>query len=114
MYSGRVEMLLGGIHDYIGQIDDSPHPRGEGWYRIKNPCHLFLSTDLGKDNLVAYMAGEPGERSYKEIVDVKIPGRVEIRQLDKNGPLYKIYKGEVKKKESVIIKPGGPGVVSLN
>jgi hypothetical protein len=55
------------------------------------------------------------KKIYKKYVDVRIPADMpmEIRTVDKNGQLYKVYKDELERKESELWTPD-QGPVSVN
>lgn len=97
MYNGEVVHFIGGAQQYIGKIDQGEHPNGPGWWRIKDPCVTFQEKDQQTqkiNNVVFSMAGP--NKIYRKFVDVFIPSEsiIEIKVLDKNGQLYKVYKEE--------------------
>uniref|UniRef100_A0A6M3IY78 Uncharacterized protein n=1 Tax=viral metagenome TaxID=1070528 RepID=A0A6M3IY78_9ZZZZ len=95
MYNDEVIQLIGGVNDFIGKLDQSEHPLGDRWFRIKDPCLVFNREDPAHKRMttvVARLSGPDG-KSYRNFVDVYIPltDPVEIRVLDKDGPLCKVY-----------------------
>jgi hypothetical protein len=117
MYKGEVIHIIGGLNDYIGELDQSEHPNGPGWYRINKPVLSFLQQDdKGRpvNALFAYK-GAPGEQTYRDYVDIFIPpdDPKEIRTLVKDGPSHKIYMKIVNAKKSIIHLPNqGKGVIT--
>ena len=110
MYNEEIVQLSGGMNDYIGKLDQTDHPRGPGWYRIKDPCLVFVRehpTEKKLQRIVTNMAGPAGSRSFRKFVDVYIPdcAPMEIKVLDKSGPLHKFYREEIDRKKGLIIVP---------
>jgi len=107
MYNDEIIHLIGGIHDFIGKFDQTPHPMGEGWYRIKTPCLTFLKEDAVNKRMttvVSRLTGPDG-KNYRNFVDVYIPdsAHMEIRVLNKSGQLHEVYQGEIDRKPSKLI-----------
>ena len=115
MYNGEVIHFIGGVHDYLGELDQSEHPMGSDWYRIKNPCITFQQQDPQTqklNNVVASMAGP--NKAYQKFVDIRVPpdSIMEIRVLDKKGDLYKVYKQESERVAPSLIHMPSSGVVA--
>ncbi len=110
-YNDEIIQISGGMNDFIGKLDQTLHPMGENWYRIKDPCITFMQKNEEKkvlQTVIARMSGPPGAIAFRKFVDIRIPecDPVEIRVVDKKGPLYKYYKEEIDRKEpSNIIVP---------
>ena len=111
MFNGETIHISGGLFDYIGELDQSEHPLGKGWWRIKNPC-IALARNNPTNNkvelVIAPMRGDPGDKNYKNHVDFYIPEtmRVDIKTLDKKGRLYNHYQKRISQAEpSRIIVP---------
>ena len=119
MYNDEVIQIIGGINDYIGKLDQTPHPMGPDWYRLKDPCLIFVRDDPEKktmNTIVSKLQGPPGQNNYRKYVDIRIPdtSHMEIRTVDKKGKLYEVYKTELELKEpSKIIVPDF-GIASPN
>lgn len=116
MYNSDIIQLSGGLNDYVGELEQSNHPMGEGWYRINKPCIIFTRENPATkqiQNVIVPMKGIPGQEAYRNYVDVRIPDTMamEIRALDKEGPMYKLYMQEINRKKSSIILPNN-GVVT--
>jgi hypothetical protein len=110
MYNDTIIQVAGGLNDYIGKLDQAPHPMGEGWYRIKEPCMVFTREDPKSrsiQNVIMPLKGRPGDENYRNYVDIRIPDTMpmEIRTLQIDGPMYKIYIQEMNRKKSNIIIP---------
>lgn len=111
MYRDEIIHFTGGIYDYLGELDQSEHPMGDNWYRIKKPCHIFQQKnpdDSSITNIVSSINGSG--KIYRKFVDVRIPpdSIMEIRILDKSGQLYRLYRKEADRVDSeIIIKPFG-------
>ena len=108
MYNDEVVQVMGGMNDYVGVLDQREHPLGKEWMRIKEPCLIFQrenpqTKQLG--NVIVYMPGM--RKTYRKYVDIRIPADMpmEIRTVDKNGDLYKVYQAEISRKPSRIILP---------
>jgi hypothetical protein len=110
MYRDEIIQLTGGVNDYVGKLDQTNHPMGEGWYRINEPCIIFTRENPASkqiQNVIVPMKGIPGQEAYRNYVDVRIPDTMamEIRTLDKEGPMYRLYMQEINRKKSSIILP---------
>lgn len=117
MYNSEIIHFIGGVHDYIGELDQSEHPMGKNWYRIKKPCITFSQRNEEKqrvDNVVASMVGP--HKTYRKFVDIRVPedSIMEIRVLDKNGDLYKFYQKESNRvSPSLIVMPDSDVVTDI-
>ncbi|MCK4716978.1 MAG: hypothetical protein KAT54_09250, partial [Candidatus Marinimicrobia bacterium] len=90
MYNDEIIQFFGGINQYIGELDQSKHPLGAGWYRIKNPCCPY--TEQKGDGVTVSLSRIWGiDKLYRKFVDIYCPqdSLIEIRVLDKHGGLYK-------------------------
>ena len=100
MYRDEVIHFIGGVHDYLGELDQSEHPMGKHWYRIKKPCLIFRQEDAANKKMTQAVASLAGpQKAYLKYVDIYVPPEsiMEIRTLDKNGKLYEIYKQEAER-----------------
>ena len=98
MYNDEVIQISGGLNDYIGKLDQSPHPMGEGWYRIKDPCITFSKQDPNTKQVLNVVASLHGpQNNFRKFVDIRIPDglQMEIKVIDKTGELYKFYQKEI-------------------
>lgn len=105
MYKDEIIHFFGGVQNYLGQLDQSEHPNGPGWYRIKNPCNLYISQD--KDVVRTQITRIWGvDKFYRKFVDIYCPldSIMEIRVLDKEGGLYKSYMKELDRPDLNLIK----------
>ena len=117
MYNDETIQLSGGMNDFIGKLDQAPHPMGDGWYRIYEPCLIFTQDDPKNKRRVQVLAYVPGiEKNFRNFVDVYIPKESckEIRVLDKAGVLYKIYQKEISRKAPNLILVPEIGIASPN
>ena len=114
-YKGEIVHFIGGIHEFIGELQQDEHPLGPGWYRIKNACLTFVRQNEKEKRLDTVVAAIDGpNKAYRTFVDFYLSPDmpIEIRVLDKNGGLYKFYNEEVNRiKADRIIIPG-PGMAS--
>ena len=100
-YQDQIIQLSGGLNDYIGKLDPAPHPLGDGWFRILEPCLTFFQDNpklKQRQNIVAALPGP--QRNFQRFVDVYIPATdpMEIKVLDKEGQIYRIYVQEISRK----------------
>ena len=105
MYKDEIVHFFGGLNDYIGELDQTGHPMGPGWYRIKNPC--CLQTKQDGDTLRVGITRIWGvDKMYRKYVDIYCPrdSLMEVRVLDKNGGLYKAYMNELGRPDLNLIK----------
>ena len=118
MYKGQVIQFFGGVHVYLGEIDQAPHKMGEGWWRILNPCLIFTEKDPVNNRINTVVAALRGPtKAYKQYVDIYMPPSepIEIRTLDKNGDMYKIYKQESERKDpELIVTPSNADIHRLS
>jgi len=112
MYKGEVVHFIGGLTEFLGELDQTEHPNGVNWYRIKNPCIVFTRNNEQMkrvETVVALLSGP--QKAYRRFVDIRIPpdSILEIRVLDKNGALYKHYYDEVNRimPEKIILPEQG-------
>lgn len=109
MYEGEIIQFSGGIREYMGELDQTEHPLGKTWYRLKNPCVLVQRNNPQKnsvENVIAAIWGH--NKAYRKFIDIRVPEEsiLEIRVLDKNGEFYKVYKQEVERiQQGRIITP---------
>jgi hypothetical protein len=115
MYNGEIIHFIGGLTEYIGEMDQGQHPMGKGWYRIKNPAWVLTTSD-GNDKLhtVVGRLGGP-QHAYRKFVDIFIPEQslIEIRVLEKDSDLYKFYLKEVNRPKSELIHLPGSSATHL-
>ena len=92
MYKGEVIHFIGGLTEYIGQLEMSEHLNGKGWYRLNDPCVLVHEKKGEEVRTRISRLGGP-KRVYRRFVDIFIPDAypMEIRVLDKNNELYNVY-----------------------
>lgn len=113
-YKGKVVHIIGGIHDFMGVIENFPelHPNGLGWFRIKNPC---LIKTVEQKNSVGELISKLGgpQCVYENFVDIYIPpgeSMIEIRVVDVEGGLYEAYTKQLNQpKIKNIVVPGMKG-----
>lgn len=105
-YKDQIVLFDGGIHRYIGQIDQAPHKMGKGWWRILNPCELVEGMQNGKKVNVIVAFHYP-KANFKRYVDIYIPGDslIEIRTLDKEGKMYEEYCKVMERQATDLILP---------
>lgn len=108
MYKDQIVRFTGGIHDWIGEIDQAPHKMGKNWYRILNP--VMVAED-GKGGM-RFHAVQGNENLFKKYVDLRIPDDcvIEIMTVDPSGAVMKAYKQESERKKSDLILPAGAGL----
>jgi hypothetical protein len=111
-YKGEVIHFIGGIHEFIGEVEVGPPMDHGRWYRIKNPCQSFVKqNEVQKrvDTIITSLAGP--RKIYRKFVDLYVSHDMplEIRVLDKNGELYKVYQQEVNRitPENIILPDMG-------
>ncbi|OGW44463.1 MAG: hypothetical protein A2Y66_01850 [Nitrospirae bacterium RBG_13_41_22] len=116
-YEGKVIQFTGGLRTYIGRMDSLPHPNGENWYRIKDPCTLDVVPD-GKGKSQIMISRIWGiDHLYKHYVDVRVPDDsiMEIVELEEDGGFFKAYKKELDKASvKNIIIPSTADVININ
>lgn len=109
VYKGKIVHFIGGIHEYVGELDTKTHPNGTGWFRLLNPC-FYMIQKKGQDYIVSLLRLWNVDKAYERYVDLFIPADslVEIRELDETGQLYKSYKTELSKPSlDLIVAPTG-------
>jgi len=84
------------MNEYIGKLDQSKHPLGKGWWRIKNPCSVHMIQDGQTVNRVLSRIWGFA-KLYRKFVDIYCPpdSLMEIRVLNKDGEIYKVYNAEL-------------------
>ncbi len=100
MYKDQIIHFFGGMHEYVGELDQKEHKMGKGWYRILNPCLVSQTQDPETKTLTNILIPLPGSgNAYKKYVDFRIPEDfvIEIRTIHKGGRMYEIYKQEVER-----------------
>jgi len=111
MYKGEIIHFIGGITEYIGELDQTEHPKGTGWYRIKNPCYFVQQKSPDGKSITLGVSRIWGvDKLYRKYVDLYCPpdSLIEIRTLDKNGGLYKSYMNQLERPSlDKIIPPTG-------
>lgn len=117
-YKDEIIHFIGGIHEFIGKLQQEPHPNGPGWYRIKDACLTFIRENKEAKRLDTVVVAIDGpNKTYRKFVDFYLSPDmpIEIRVLDKNGGLYRFYNEEVNRvKADKIIIPGPSMVSGLN
>jgi len=114
-YNGEIIHFIGGIHGYIGELDQSKHPMGEGWVRIKNPCAVDIVQDnktKAVNRVIARIWGI--KKLYQKYVDIYCPkdSLKEIRVLDKQGEIYQVYQKELNRPDLNLIKAPTDGDIA--
>ena len=97
MYRDEIIHFQGGLHEYIGVLDQTEHPNGSGWWRIKNPCS-YIVQQVNENTVKFRLVRIWGmDKLYRKFVDIYCPSDslMEIRVLDKDGGLYKAYRQEI-------------------
>jgi len=115
MYQNEVIHFVGGINEYIGELDQTKHPLGEGWLRINNPCRFYFEQQ--KDRFKVQISRIWGvDKLYRKFIDIYCPADSlkEIKVLDKNGGFYKAYMKELGRPDLNLIKaPTDADVASI-
>lgn len=100
-----VHFAVPGMTNFIGRIASGPNPRGDGWIRVEHPVIIMEASQAGKQGFMMSTLAGPYQH-YRQYVDFFIPPdkAVEIRTLDPEGNLYKMYLKEVNapKRERII------------
>lgn len=99
MYKDQIVLFSGGIHEYIGEIDQGKHKLGDGWWRIKKPCVIETVQKPGGKLVNHVVPFHYPENNFRKYVDIYIPpGQtiIEIRTLAKEGRLYEEYQKSLK------------------
>jgi len=106
MYQNEIIHFTGGINEYIGELDQTEHPLGEGWIRIKNPCEVIYGEKKGQGKVRLLLRIWGVKKDYRRFVDIYCPpdSLKEIRVLDKDGEVYKVYKRELDRPSLDLIK----------
>lgn len=117
-YAGEIIEFNGGINTYLGELEIGEHPLGPNWYRIKNPCITFRRENKDMKRIESVVASIWGnQKMFRKFVDIRIPedSILEVKVLDKDGGLYKIYKDEINRiAPERIILPDNAGLISGN
>ena len=106
-YKDQIVRFTGGIHDWIGEIDQAPHKMGKNWYRLKNP--VMVAEDAKGLRMLAVQGAN---NLFKKYVDIRVPDDcvIEILTVDPSGDVMKAYKQESERKKSDLILPAGAGL----
>ncbi len=117
-YAGEIIHFIGGVTPFLGELDRGGHPNGSNWYRIHNPCLVRIVPSPNDPNkgMVDITTMEGDESAYRKYVDIRIPedSILEIRVLDKQGNLYKMYDAAQKRiKKGVIHRVGNSDIASI-
>ncbi len=111
-YNNEIIHFCGGMREYIGKLEQSEHPAGEGWIRILDPALMrYTQDEKGVQFNVMRIWGE--DHLYRRFVDIYCPSDSlkEIKVLDKNGGLYKTYQKELGRVSlNRIIAPGAADI----
>lgn len=96
-YPGKIINIIGGVHEYVGELDTLPHPFGPNWYRIREACQVTVGqNEQGQPvRLVSCIDGYKND--YRRYVDIRIPedSIIEVREVNPDGALYKVYKNQL-------------------
>lgn len=115
-YPGKVIYILGGMREYIGEMDTLPHPNGENWYRIKNACEV-IHTEIKEGKRARIVSAIDGpQKDFKKHVDIRIPedSIMEILEVNPEGNIHKIYKQELTRvKMDRIVAPDAADIHSI-
>uniref|UniRef100_A0A6H1ZKN7 Uncharacterized protein n=1 Tax=viral metagenome TaxID=1070528 RepID=A0A6H1ZKN7_9ZZZZ len=118
IYKGEIIHFIGGIHEFIGKLQQGEHPNGAGWYRMEDACLTFINKNEEMKRLDTVVAAIDGpNKAYRRFVDFYLSPDmpIEIRVLDKNGGLHKFYNEEINRvKADRIIIPGPSMASGLN
>ena len=110
-YKGKVIHFIGGINEYLGELDQSS-ALSENWIRIYNPVLVRFVTRGVETGLMVERLGGPGE-AYEKFVDLWLPDtlRYEVRVLREDGHLYATYikQREMPRIENIVL-PGTPEI----
>ena len=93
MFEGEVIHFTGGFKEYIGRLEMSDHPLGDGWWRINDPCTIMADEKGDKIQIRVYRLGGIN-KWYRKYVDFYIPpheSMIEIMTLWKDNDLYNMY-----------------------
>jgi len=115
-YKGDIIKFSGGIHEYVGELEQGVHMNGPNWYRIKNPCLIFTTKDPQTHSIQQNIVSLRGvHNTFRKFVDIFVPPEsiIEICVADETGDLYKVYHQEIKKEKSIIELPGNSKVVGI-
>lgn len=117
-YKGKIVHVFGVLSSYLGEIDTQDHPNGKNWMRLHNPCIMEnrLAEDKQTIHLKLIKLGGT-EELYAKHVDIKIPSDmcIEIREINKKGPLFDLYHKEIKRKKSKLIyTPNDPRLTKVH
>jgi len=92
-YEDRVMHFIFSFAEYIGIVDQEPHPNGHGWVRILKPCATAILQVEGKPPGRRVIEVGGIEKVYDDWLDIYLPVTevVEIRPIRKSGKLYNLY-----------------------
>jgi len=115
VYKGKVVHIVGaGASDYMGRIDDSPHPLGWGWVRILDPCIVRIRVANQTVETGVSRLGGP-EQAYEMSVDVFIGDlSIEIRTLREGGELMASYERQLANVTKRIVSPSSRDVANIS
>lgn len=113
MYKNQIIHFSGGIQDWVGELDQTPHKMGENWYRILNPCMIIKKKNAQGQLVEALVAIQGTGNFYKQYIDIRVPVEsiLEIRTVDKEGQLYKAYLKESAREPSQLIVPPNDDII---
>lgn len=117
MYKDEIIHFTGGMVTYIGRLDQSEHPNGEGWYRILDPCTMTVYEDDKRHAQLSLQRIWGMSKFFRHFVDIYCPpdSLKEIRVLDKNGGLYKAYMKELGQPEmELIVSPSEADIKNID
>lgn len=111
-YKEQVVHVTGGMNDWVGELDTTPHKNGSNWIRIKNPCKAVYGHDKSGNEAIRLMAVYNAGTMYKKYVDIRLPDdpAIEILTLLKDGDLMKNYMTQVTREKSTIIQMPNSGL----
>lgn len=110
IYKGKIVHVVGGFKEYIGELVEHPL---KDWLRIKGPC-LMLMVPKNANNPQAgaeiKIIRITDSKVYEDYVDTFMSDACfEIRELGKEGFLYKAYVKEMERPDAErILTPDNP------
>jgi len=116
MYKDEVIHIDTGARAYIGKLDISDHPMGADWIRIKDPAEAVMVKNQAGHLALQINPIDYPHKNYRKFVDMRIPAdqQIEIRVLDKNGELYKVYNNAMNAQRATrIISPGTADIINI-
>jgi len=111
-YKEQIVHVIGGMNEYVGELDTAPHKNGSNWIRIKNPCKVNYMHDKAGSQAIRLMSMYNSGTLYKQYVDIRLPDdpALEILTLLKDGDLMKNYLSQVTREKSAIIQMPNSGL----